>query len=216
MCTKKACPKFIKTIAPNEPGYVCTPNKVFRYECSTCTCNQNGNHADCIELGSDDRTSYTLQRKSQPILLPVETTTKATTAAPQKPNECIPGTRWQEDCNWCYCTSTGIGACTLRGCLGKISLPGSAINHSLRKRQTINQYQPTSGGEVIYTLEDIQDPKFTCTPSLSFKVDCNTCWCAADGKRPRYCTRIACNPRPQTVAPTTRRSDIPTAIIFPQ
>lgn len=166
MCTKKACPKFIKTIAPNEPGFVCTPNKVFRYECSTCTCNQHGNHADCIELGCDDRTSYTLQRKSQPILLPVATTTttSTSTAAPQKANECIPGTRWQQDCNWCYCTSNGIGACTLRGCLGKINLPGSGINHSLKKRQTINQYQPTSGGERIYTLDDLQNPNFTCTP----------------------------------------------------
>lgn len=97
----------------------------------------------------------------------------------------------------CFCTETGVSVCTLRGCLGKVDLPTiqTTINHVQKKRHAINQDQRVAGGEVIYTLDDLTNPDFTCTPSLSFKVECNTCWCAADGKHPRFCTRIACNPK---------------------
>lgn len=198
LCTRKACPKF-KEISPNDPGFVCTPNKVFKYECNTCTCNSNGIGASCTELACDVRMTDTLvmrERKLQPI----ESTPTTTTSSdvPQKSeDQCVPGTRWKEDCNMCFCTSTGLAACTLRGCLGKVNLPTIKIdiNHARRKRQAINQYKPTADIEKVYTFEDLNDPNFSCTPSLSFKVDCNTCWCAADGKRPRFCTRVACIPK---------------------
>lgn len=45
------------------------------------------------------------------------------------------------------------------------------------------------------TTEDLDDEDFRCEPEQPFKVDCNTCWCDADGKEPRLCTRIACNPK---------------------
>lgn len=47
----------------------------------------------------------------------------------------------------------------------------------------------------IVTADELKDPAFRCEPSLSFKLDCNTCWCAADGKGARYCTRIVCHPK---------------------
>lgn len=47
----------------------------------------------------------------------------------------------------------------------------------------------------VVTANELKDPAFRCEPSLSFKLDCNTCWCAADGKGARYCTRIACHPK---------------------
>ncbi|KAG8227827.1 hypothetical protein J437_LFUL008471 [Ladona fulva] len=30
---------------------------------------------------------------------------------------CQPGETWQEDCNSCHCTSTGLSVCTRRACL---------------------------------------------------------------------------------------------------
>lgn len=121
-------------------------------------------------------------------------------------DECTPGQRFKKDCNWCFCTSTGIGICTLRGC--GVERPRiSVINdNAIRARRQVAE-------EKVYTEEELQHPDFKCTPSYSFKVECNTCWCSADGKRPRYCTRIACNkganvystlPPPSTAATETR------------
>lgn len=47
----------------------------------------------------------------------------------------------------------------------------------------------------IFTEEDLENENFRCQKNKSFKLDCNTCWCKADGKGPRYCTRIACRAR---------------------
>lgn len=46
-----------------------------------------------------------------------------------------------------------------------------------------------------FTVEEIDSDNFQCQPNKSFKLECNTCWCKADGKGPRYCTRIACKPK---------------------
>ena len=29
----------------------------------------------------------------------------------------MPGRTWMDDCNYCWCTETGIAACTLKGCI---------------------------------------------------------------------------------------------------
>lgn len=29
---------------------------------------------------------------------------------------CVPGRTWMDDCNQCWCTESGIAACTLKGC----------------------------------------------------------------------------------------------------
>lgn len=49
--------------------------------------------------------------------------------------------------------------------------------------------------EEKFTEAEYRSPEFKCTPSQSFKVDCNTCWCAVNGSTARYCTRIACKPK---------------------
>lgn len=66
-------------------------------------------------------------------------------------------------------------------------------------QRTIRPYHPSGTANRIVTEAELQDPHFKCVPSLSFKVDCNTCWCAADGKGARSCTRVAC--KPKTYAP---------------
>lgn len=190
----------MRIISPKDPGFACTPNKTFRFDCNTCTCNADGAGANCTEnpcqTASTDK--FTLKDK-----------TDAATTTEIPSDTCVPGKRWKNDCNWCYCTETGISLCTLRGCLTKADLPTVQIdiNQVKKKRQAIDKYHPTSGVEVIYTLEDLNDPNFSCTPSLSFKVDCNTCWCAADGKRARFCTRIGCTTKsPITETPAAAES----------
>ncbi|XP_042235032.1 von Willebrand factor-like [Homarus americanus] len=29
---------------------------------------------------------------------------------------CVPGSRWMNECNWCFCNDKGVGACTEKGC----------------------------------------------------------------------------------------------------
>lgn len=54
--------------------------------------------------------------------------------------------------------------------------------------------------------EEIDSDDFLCKPNLSFKLECNTCWCRSDGKGPRYCTRIAC--KPKTYRPLTQQRNL--------
>ena len=35
--------------------------------------------------------------------------------------ECVDGSRWKQDCNWCSCVN-GVSRCTLKGCPPGISL----------------------------------------------------------------------------------------------
>lgn len=107
--------------------------------------------------------------------------------------DCVPGSRYKSDCNWCFCTSTGVPICTLKGCIVERPRIPTINNNNIvdaglagRSRRQVNTQ------EIVYTQQDLNNPNFTCTPSYSFKVECNTCWCSADGRRPRYCTRIAC------------------------
>lgn len=112
-------------------------------------------------------------------------TAKQITPIEPKSDECTPGTRFRKDCNWCFCTNTGVGLCTLKGCGIERPRISYTNDNAIRARRQVKE-------EKVYTEEEVQSPNFTCTPSYSFKVLCNTCWCSADGKRPRYCTRIAC------------------------
>ncbi|KAG5679588.1 hypothetical protein PVAND_009148 [Polypedilum vanderplanki] len=187
-CTKKACPNH-RRARPSDENFICTPNETFKSDCNTCTCNDLGNGANCTKLECNN-----IQASSKGYRLQLSTTLKETTttsASSTTTQQCVPFTRFRKDCNNCFCTETGIAICTLRGC--GVRQPNiSIINERRTKRQISNQNQKP---EKIYTFADLYDPNFSCIPSQSFKVDCNTCWCSADAKRPRFCTRINCNPK---------------------
>ena len=84
-----------------------------------------------------------------------------------EPLKCVPGTTFRdaEDCNDCFCTERGEVACTDMLC-------------SERVKRSLD---PTA-------------PDFSCTPGMSFKWDCNTCTCMANGKF-AACTMMACLPK---------------------
>lgn len=82
---------------------------------------------------------------------------------------------------------------------------GTRIKHKIESSTTsphskelTTQSSSTTIPTVIiqeFTEADLEAPNFSCVPKAAFKVDCNTCWCASNGREPKSCTRIACKPR---------------------
>lgn len=63
---------------------------------------------------------------------------------------------------------------------------------------TVNSLQSTTQtdetSERVVTEDEIARADFRCNPGQSFKLDCNRCWCAKNGKQPKSCTRMSCSP----------------------
>jgi len=115
------------------------------------------------------------------------------------------GQSFKEDCNTCTCTSSGI-ACTLMGCE---SWTGGASGNTGGTRGSGGQVG--SGGTVGIggtTSKPDAAPQgcleggHTYAVGETFKRDCNTCTCFADGAS---CTKIAC-PSPTDAAADLSRS----------
>lgn len=95
--------------------------------------------------------------------------------------KCTPGERWKNECNDCVCTETGIGACTLRGCLTQEQSKSLRPTvYSLTSIRTVSQNEFNSASN------------FSCTPYEYFKLECNFCKCSSDGKGAK-CTKKGCN-----------------------
>lgn len=240
-CTAMACEPRSKRsdqddliVTTDQPGNLqnsCEPGTTWIVNCNRCWCSENG-MAACTLRGCMKR-----NRLSIPTAQQASTVEVSEDSIPQG-NECVPGTRWKNECNNCWCSETGYAACTLMGCLKKhehFNIGGRNNNRVKRQVGDKNQqalgasarpesqdkinfpvqvprgttlapsappytppkpiYNPQGTADRTVTLAELEDPAFRCTPSLSFKLECNTCWCAADGKGPRYCTRIACKPK---------------------
>lgn len=61
---------------------------------------------------------------------------------------------------------------------------------------TDNTLQPTTQtdehSERVVTEEELLSDDFRCNPGQSFKLDCNRCWCAKNGRQSKSCTRMSC------------------------
>lgn len=66
---------------------------------------------------------------------------------------------------------------------------------STKSTKTPRLPSTTSMPERVVTIDEVESADFECEPFKSFKLECNTCWCAKNGKGPRDCTRIACDPK---------------------
>lgn len=100
---------------------------------------------------------------------------------------CVPNQPFKEDCNNCFCDASGrLARCTLMACPHK-------RKREVSPKLTAITFADDSNSIKVYSEEDIRDENFSCQPETDFKVECNTCWCASNGK-PGYCTRIACRP----------------------
>lgn len=60
---------------------------------------------------------------------------------------CTPGQSWTNHCNDCFCTETGVGVCTLRGCL-----QSGSFHDMLRPKTGVNSYN-SSGVRLNYTSQ---------------------------------------------------------------
>lgn len=106
------------------------------------------------------------------------------------------------ECNTCWCKKNGKGPreCTRIACNPKTypSLDGTTsttIPSTFKPVTSTEKGEPSVENLRKVSFEEIDDPNFTCEPLKPFQLECNTCWCKKNGKGPRDCTRIACNPK---------------------
>lgn len=196
-CTAMACDPSERTkryAQRNGPGAGCILGTTYKDDCNTCWCQGDG-RGPCTKMSCVNTKNNNNDDGDQ---------TNRVARQTHSSTQCVPGTTFMKDCNRCLCGENGIVACTLKGCLKNTILPTVPRNSSLHlnnhthshgnsthrwTRQTKQTPVPT---EYIYTQAELDSPNFTCTPSQSFKMQCNTCWCAADGKRARFCTKFPC------------------------
>ncbi|KAG5679586.1 hypothetical protein PVAND_009146 [Polypedilum vanderplanki] len=110
VCTLMACPDLLITTT-EEPSIteqstingnqVCTPNEIkmqveTNETCNRCKCAANGIGWFCTKIVCPPRDIHTRSVRNT--------------------QECIPNTDWKEDCNTCFCTPTGLKACTRMAC----------------------------------------------------------------------------------------------------
>uniref|UniRef100_A0A182P0U4 Pacifastin domain-containing protein n=1 Tax=Anopheles epiroticus TaxID=199890 RepID=A0A182P0U4_9DIPT len=128
-------------------GQVCSPNEIKMKDCNRCRCANNGIGWFCTRRACPQR-----EKRS----------------APGPDEKCTPGTTFpsKDGCNTCFCTETGMAACTLKLCLD----------------------EPTK------QKRSVPSPDEKCTPGTTFRSadDCNTCFCSESGMV--ACTRKACVP----------------------
>jgi len=193
-------------------NHVCTPNDVKMQDCNRCRCAANGigwfcTRRLCPGNGSNGHLKRAVKSSESPECVPGEKwndgcndcfcTVNGLPACtlmlcspmnyknhhkrslPIEKN-CTPGTTWQQDCNTCFCGDTGFAACTLKGCLDNNF-------HQIRVHNTSTTLKKVS-------VSEYNDPNFSCEPLGTFKLDCNTCKCSADGKGATWCTKKRCVP----------------------
>ncbi|EAT48407.1 AAEL000551-PA [Aedes aegypti] len=144
-------------------GQVCTPNEVKMEDCNRCKCAANGIGWFCTRKACPPR-----ERRSASEFLTKPKRQVAQPAPPKK--ECEPGTNFKsaDGCNDCFCTATGIAACTQKFCF-----------NTKTKRDTA-----------------ALAPKKECVPGTTFKSadGCNDCFCSESGHA--ACTMKFCFPTP--------------------
>lgn len=166
-CTRKFCFKRPQADrVARQTGRYCKPRSTFKQDCNTCRCSDDGRTAAC-----------TLR-----FCIPNEGRVKRDVAVAEVDEEekqvCVPNSTFRDadDCNNCFCNEKGtLAACTLKLCI-KFDFPKftdvvEPEDNSTRVRRS---------GEGQY-----------CVPNSTFKEDCNTCHCNAEGTN-AACTLIGC------------------------
>lgn len=191
-------------------------------DCNRCKCAANGIGWFCTRKACPPR-----ERRSASEFLTKPKRQVAQPAPPKK--ECEPGTNFKsaDGCNDCFCTATGIAACTQKFCFNTKTkrdtaalapeqecVPGSTF----RSADDCNTCFCTETGIAACTQKfcydpktffntktkrDIaaQPPKKECVPGTTFKSadGCNDCFCSESGHA--ACTMKFCFPTP----PRTKR-----------
>ncbi|XP_055536341.1 U-reduvitoxin-Pr21-like [Wyeomyia smithii] len=153
-------------------GQVCTPNEVKMEDCNRCKCAANGIGWFCTRKACKPRDKRDVIQ---------ETFARLKRAVEKK---CVPGTSFKsaDGCNDCFCTETGIAACTLRFCFSNVEQGVSP-----------NKFKRSSDDDIPRSLIQPGASGFSCAPYSNFKYQCNMCHCDGTGKL-AGCTYKLCLP----------------------
>lgn len=148
-------------------------------------------------------------------------TSRFTESVEEPKSDCVPKDEWIKNCSPCFrekndshinkmCKKPGYNK-QLMSCDCKNSIMiVTSLPEDIEFKPTVDTAQatvkPTFGTftnratsevdtDVTFTVEQLESDDFRCKPGSTFKLECNTCWCAKNGKEPKSCTRIACNPK---------------------
>ena len=185
MCTALDCGKSDdvkeedKKDESSPPAFRCKALEVFKMDCNTCVCNQDGTNAACTEIGC-------VHYRNEAIAV---TLTEKVESPPA--SVCVPLETIKKDCNTCFCNAEGtVLECTKIGCL-----------HNILQDEPI---KPTEQNEAIIKKEEETSatvtPAFSCKALESYKMGCNTCVCNEHGTN-AACTQIDCQVAPVADVP---------------
>ena len=117
---------------------------------------------------------------------------------------CEPGTHWKDDCNFCFCVDSGIGACTRLLCKGiekirntpELQLPsGVDCLPGTTWKSQCNHCLCLGDGYPACTRRECpwnsHEPESTCAPHTIWRDECIICRCTSYGES--SCTMLACN-----------------------
>lgn len=106
---------------------------------------------------------------------------------------CIPGTRWKQDCNSCWCSESGVAACTFMACLHLDDKNNGLTNSHQRQptfRHTVSRNSIQEHGDKHTRERRSDNDSDKCIPGARWKQDCNSCWCTETGIS--ACTLMGC------------------------
>ncbi|XP_030034186.2 uncharacterized protein LOC115450333 [Manduca sexta] len=187
--------------------YCDSEGKTFNIECNTCTCDDKGlMHCTTKKCLSGPHVE-TLKHQ---LIVPDEEFTE--TDKPVDDHDCEPGTLYKKDCNSCYCFNKNgmkMFACTFNSCShdihsncvqdtvyemncfichcvvdGERTMQVCLVDNRCTEEQTLKQQS-----------KDLRSLHGYCEPLHTYKRDCNTCRCNADGKS-AVCTSKKCSFKP--------------------
>lgn len=196
-------------------GQVCTPNEVKMEDCNRCKCAANGIGWFCTRKACPPREQRHALRSTL---------------------ECTPGTNFKssDGCNDCFCTETGVAACTQKACFHSKTkrdavkqecVPGTTF----KSADGCNDCTCTENGVAACTLRfcfsEVEavpyrrrrdaPAKQECVPGTSFKSadGCNDCFCSDNGMA--ACTLRFCFPDVGVVQQRTKRDSTTTKKCVP-
>ncbi|XP_012270691.1 uncharacterized protein LOC105694520 [Orussus abietinus] len=156
----------------------CEPGSSFKQDCNDCICSPDGRSAACTLMECLPKEFY---KQDGSIKLPHELFKNPLLRNRRDAQVCEPRSVFKRDCNSCLCSPDGtFAACTLMECF-----PGEQFTEDER----VKLPHETLENPLLRSRRDAQ----VCEPKSSFKKDCNSCVCSADGTF-AACTMIECMP----------------------
>ncbi|XP_042890911.1 kielin/chordin-like protein [Penaeus japonicus] len=210
------------------PHFTCAPGSRWKVDCNTCTCSDTGVAActlmACIgdvqqksdEPVCDEGSRWKIDECNWCKCIrgaPACSSRSCDNSPPLIRTDgddiddippggvCKPGSAWKPDCNWCSCTSDGMGSiCTLKLCLSsfvpdpreKQCENGSKWKDDCNTCVCVNEKaRCTQMACGTSRNTDNLPPDVVCTPGSAWKEECNWCRCADSG-RAAGCTLMGC------------------------